>query len=287
MTSLIHDLAGRFRLSKRSQGFGGDCPACGYPNAFTVRILAGRPVLHCFNGCDRNALQATVPAVLRRGWTPPQSFDDAAQRNRQARQDRAQQLWHLSLPCRGTLAETYLARRGIPHVASSDALRFQSNCSHPSGSLHPALVAAVRNAAGALVAVQRTYLASDGGKAALDPARASLGSVWGAAVQLDPCGPELVVGEGMESTASAGNLLGLPAWAALSAGNLERGLVLPGSVHRVIIAVDHDPIGQRAARGAAERWLKEGRAVRLVTPDRPGTDFNDLVQAQMVGVADG
>ena len=288
MTGSMLDLAGQFRLARRTQGYGGNCPACGYADAFTVRMQAGRPVLHCFNGCNRNTLHATARAALGSGWTPPPRPDAASvQRNQQARQDRAQRLWRRSLSCPGTLAETYLARRGISSVASSNALRFQPDCWHASGSRHPALVAAVQDVAGALVAVQRTYLTSDGRKAALDPARATLGPVWRAAVQLDPCGPELVVGEGMESTASAGQLLGLPAWAALSAGNLERGLVLPSSVRRVTIAVDHDPTGQRAAEAAAQRWRKEGRAVHLATPHRSGTDFNDLLQARMVGVAHG
>lgn len=288
MTGSVLDLAGQFRLARRTYGYSGNCPACGYADAFTVRMLGDRPVLHCFNGCDRNTLHATARAALGSGWTPPPRPNAAlVQRNQQARQDRAQRLWQRSLPCRGTLAETYLTRRGISSVASSNALRFQPDCSHASGSRHPALVAAVRDATGALVAVQRTYLSRDGRKAPLDPARTALGPVWHAAVQLDPCGPELVVGEGMESTASAGYLLGMPAWAALSAGNLERGLVLPANVRRVVIAVDHDPAGQRAAQAAAQRWRREQRTVHLATPDRPGTDFNDLLQARMVGVARG
>ena len=75
------------------------------------------------------------------------------------------------------------------------------------------------DAAGSPVALHRTYLARDGrGKADADPVRASLGPVWGGAVRLDPVAPELVVGEGIETSASAGRLLGLPAWAATSAG---------------------------------------------------------------------
>jgi len=128
------------------------------------------------------------------------------------------------------------------------------------------------------VAVQRTYLASDGRKAALDPARATLGPVCGAALQLDPSGPELAIGEGMESSASAGMIFGLPAWAALSADNLA-ALVLPLEVRRVLIAVDHDKPGREAADKAKQRWLAEGRTVRLAMPDTAGTDLNDWVQA--------
>ena len=163
MTGSLLELAYHFRLTRRSGGYGGNCPACGYVNAFTIRTLAGRQVLHYFNGCDRSVLHATVRAALGSGWTSPQRPDEAAARkSQQAQQDRAQRLWQRSLPCRGTLAEIYLARRGIGHVATSSALRFQTDCAHPGRTRHPALVSAVRNGDGVVVAVQRTYLASDG-----------------------------------------------------------------------------------------------------------------------------
>ena len=289
MTGGMLALASRFALKQCGRQWRGDCPACGYAGSFAAMSgTSGKPVMHCFNGCDRDTLHATAQAALGSDWTPSPAPDRTyMERIQQARQDRAQRLWQSALLCPGTLAQIYLARRGIENRIGSGALRFSPDCSHPSGSRHPAMVSAVRDVTGVLVAVQRTYLTSDGRKAALDPARAALGLVWRGAVQLDPCGPELVVGEGTESTASAGQLLGLPAWAALSAGNLERGLVLPASVRRVVIAVDHDPTGQRAAEAAAQRWRREQRTVHLATPDRPGTDFNDVVQTRMEKVPHG
>ena len=281
MTGPLLDLASRFRLARRSGGYGGDCPACGYADAFTARkTREGRTVLHCFNGCARDTLYDAARSALGSGWTPPPRPDeDKVRKVRQDRQDAAQRLWRRSAPCHGTLANTYLVRRGIGHVATSSAVRFQPDCPHPGGARYPALVAAVLDGAGAFRGVHRTYLAPDGRKATLDPPRASLGHLWGAAVHLDPCGPALVVGEGIESSASAGLVLGLPAWAALSAGNLC-ALVLPPAVRRVVVAVDHDAAGQRHADAAALRWRGEGRTVQLAMPDRPGQDFNDLVQAR-------
>jgi hypothetical protein len=55
--------------------------------------------------------------------------------------------------------------------------------------------------------------------------------------------------------------------------------MLGNCVERLIILVDHDlnGAGQNAAIRCAERWSRAGReAVRLM-PDKPGTDFNDLV----------
>ena len=126
------------------------------------------------------------------------------------------------------------------------------------------------------------YLRADGsGQADVEPQKATLGPIWGGAVRLDPAAPELVIGEGIESSASAGILLGLPAWAATSAGNLARGLVLPPEVLSVTIAADPDPPGVKAARDAARRWRCEGRKVRIATPDVPGCDFNDLLMREM------
>lgn len=69
---------------------------------------------------------------------------------------------------------------------------------------------------------------------------------------------------------------GLPVWAALSTGGM-RVLVLPADVREVIVAADNDPPGLAAAHAAAERWSNEGRRVRIAVPDRPGCDFNDMI----------
>jgi putative DNA primase/helicase len=141
----------------------------------------------------------------------------------------------------------------------------------------------VHDATGLPVACHRTYLTPDGRKSAAEPQKASKGPIWRGAIRLDPAAPELVVGEGIETSASAGLLLGLPAWAAICAGNLERALVLPDEVRSVVIAADRDAngVGQRTARGAAARWRAEGRHIRIAWPDRDGQDFNDILAARM------
>ena len=146
------------------------------------------------------------------------------------------------------------------------------------------MIAEVLDAAGRFLGIHRTYLAPDGsGKATVDPPRKTLGPVWGGAVRLDPLATELVIGEGIESSASAGALMSLPAWAAITAGNLRAGLVLPEAVRSVVIAADSDVPGERAATDAAARWRAEGRRVRIARPDPERGDFNDL----FLGVANG
>jgi putative DNA primase/helicase len=73
---------------------------------------------------------------------------------------------------------------------------------------------------------------------------------------------------------------GLPAWAALSTSGLV-ALVLPPLplASTVIILADNDPTGagEHAARHAAQRWLGEGRRVRIAMPPEPGTDWADVL----------
>jgi hypothetical protein len=190
-------------------------------------------------------------------------------------------LWGEARPITGTVAERYLAARGLAGF-TSPALRFLPDHHHaPSGTTWPVLLAACTcPMTGALRAVHRTFLARDGrGKAPVEPAKMTLGPTAGAIIRLaEPeRGKALVIGEGIESSASAGLILGAPAWAAIAAGNLPR-LRLPEPIKAVVLAADADPVGQREAEAAARRWQAEGRAARIATPDTPGSDFNDLLR---------
>jgi phage/plasmid primase-like uncharacterized protein len=178
-----------------------------------------------------------------------------------------------------------LQSRGLAGLAQSAALRFLGDCPHPTCRRLPAMVAAVHDADGELIAIHRTYLRPDGsGKAEIEPEKASLGRFAGGAIRIYPTATELLVAEGIESAAAAGRLLGLPAWAAISAGNLAKTMMLPSEVRAVVIAADNDlpdlkgrRPGHEAARDAATRWRAEGRQVRIALPDRIGSDFNDLL----------
>jgi putative DNA primase/helicase len=185
--------------------------------------------------------------------------------------------WHHCEPAKGTPAATYLKRRGLDWLIPHEDVRFRPECSHPTGVRLAAMVWQVRNAAGSVTCLHRTYLTWDGHKAAVDPPKATIGPFAGGAIRLHPACWEMVVGEGIETTASAATILGIPGWAAIACGNMRARMELPDTVRSVTIAVDNDPPGQRAARIAATRWRKEGRRVRLAIPDNWGRDFNDVL----------
>lgn len=272
------------RLSRRPRSWTGDCPSCGYPRAFCLKSNRhGVARAFCANGCTPDQLDGVLQRALGADWTPPPRLPKAdVAAGRVAKQAAAASLFRSS-----TLLTTidpaglYLAGRGLATFTASPALRYRGDCHHQDGRRLPALVAEILDAAGQPIACHRTYLTRDGRKAGVNPNKMTLGPMWGGAVRLTTDGTvptELVVGEGIESSASAGLLLDLPAWAALSAGNLGGGLVLPDAVRAVTIATDADKIGLREARTAARRWRAEGRRVRIALPDISGRDFNDLLQ---------
>jgi putative DNA primase/helicase len=283
----VEQLAEHLGLRNYSGWWRGNCPCCGYAKgAFSLRQTeTGRISLWCANGCDRGAINQAISKILGGSWTPPKRHkseqENGAQREQKIKL--ARELWVYCQPAAGTHADVYLTRRGLPGLAASQVLRFAPFISHPTPytCCFPAMVALVTDAADNLVAVHRTYLAGGGfGKASITPSKASLGPVFGGAIRLDPLAPEIVVGEGIETAASAGRLLQLPAWAAICAGNLGKRLVLPPEVRKVWIAADSDPTGLKGAEEARVRWRAEGRKVRIATPDLKDQDFNDVLQAR-------
>lgn len=279
------DVALRLGLRRYPHSWRGRCPCCDYAGGtFSVRAgRDGRARLFCANGCRSDELEETVARATHQPPSALRSHTDAAaipENNR----ERALALWRGSEPAIGTPADNYLAARGLSVLAASPALRFRGDCPHPERARLPALIALVCDVTGAPSAVHRTYLTREGGKATVEPAKASLGPIWGGAIRLEaPANDKpLVIGEGIETSASAGRLMGLPAWSAVSAGNLAKGLVLPAEAGRVVIAADPDRAGRTAARDAWLRWRAEGRNVQIATPDSAG-DFNDLLRQREAG----
>ncbi len=270
----------------------GACPVCGYPKAYVETTGKNGARIGWCASCQNNE---AIAALLRGaglggrraagdcGASPEKALEDSKKRVAAA------VIWNGAAPVTpNDPAGKYFIRRVLAHLIGNPALRYRADVPHPGGGRYPAMVALVQDVAGKLMGVQRTYVAPDGNKARLEPVKASKGTIWGGAIRLaPPTAPEIVIGEGIETSASAGLLLGLPAWAAISAGNLGAGLVLPPEVRRVVIAADDDGMnaqgrnpGIEAAEAAARRWQAEGRDVRIIKPSQSGQDFNDVLRAQ-------
>lgn len=182
-------------------------------------------------------------------------------------------------PIAATPAAAYLAARGLALPPSSDLL-FHDDLAHWEAKRgFPGMVAIVRNAGGAQIALHRTYLdPATPAKADVSPARKTLGPVGGGAVRLaEPQDGLVALTEGIETALAVMTACpDLPAWATLSASGME-GIDLPPDIARVVLLADHDGAGRHAAEAAAAKLAMEGRRVSIALPPREDDDFNDLL----------
>jgi putative DNA primase/helicase len=276
------------KARREGRGWRTRCPIHG---GFSLNLANGSDntlLVHCWAGCPTE----DILEELRRldlddddddGWSTDE-LEEHRESQAGPRTLRAKRLWERARPANGTPVEVYLRSRRIA-LPVPPTLRWLPSCKHgPTGTYLPAIVAKVVDADGRFIAAHRTFLLPDGtAKAAVDKdyQRMSLGSTRGGVVRLAPYDGDraLIIGEGIETVLSLMQLRGLPGWASVSSSILKY-LVLPPAVRRVLIAVDHDRhgVGERSARAAGQRWVAEGREVRLTMPEQSGTDWNDVLQ---------
>jgi putative DNA primase/helicase len=179
-------------------------------------------------------------------------------------------LWHASAPPRGTLAERYLASRGLElgDDVALEVLRW-----NPDIGAMVALFRDVRTDEPR--AVSRTFLNREGVK--ID--RRFRGPVGGCAVKLDADEEVLGglhIGEGIE-TCMAARMLGLrPTWALGSAGAIAAFPVLSG-IEFLTILEEHDDASKHAVEACAARWHAAGREV-IINEPVVGKDLNDSLR---------
>ncbi len=179
----------------------------------------------------------------------------------------ARRLWAMGQPIAGTLAERYLAGRGIVGVRTVSALRFHPNCYYwcedrtdkGKPKVWPALLAKVTDADGKLTGLHRTWLdPKTADKAPLDPNRKAMGHLLGNGVRIGPPARIVAAGEGLETMLSLRMALPkLSVIAALSANHLA-ALLLPNGIDRLYIAADADEPGRIATEALAKRAHEQG-----------------------------
>jgi hypothetical protein len=262
----------------------------------SLLLQGGRVVVHSFGSsdwrevldylraeklidADNAVIGASAPGRVRTGA-------DAAPGDFQ-RREAAQRLWDGARALPRTLAEKHCRLRGIVRtLPGPEALRYHGEVPvsiyRPGRLRRPALVAAIRDAAGRLTAVEITYLAANGERARdLRLPRKTVGPpLAGSAVRLDPIAPELLVGEGVFTTLSASEWFGLPGWALLSTRNLRRWSA-PEGVRSVLIAADRGKDGEASAAVLRDRLLAVEVAATIALPPRAFGDWNEWSVAQL------
>jgi hypothetical protein len=287
------------RLKRSGGEYSGPCPRCGGRDRFSVNVR--KQLFNC-RGCGVGG-DAIALARHLRGC----SYVEAASLiGREARQrpskpakgyDAAESVARILSglqPVLGAPGEAYLRTRGIDVEEVEDLLcRADAVGWNPSVYFHEPGHPLHGRRLGCIVAIltdpitarptgsiSRTYIDRDLKK--VGPAK-SLDGARGI-VRLSPdadVGQRLNIGEGIETCLAAAsrwdNLK--PIWSCGSAATLSRFPVLAGIEHLTIIC-DHDEngAGERAARELADRWLEDGREVRIIKPKTKGEDLSDIVK---------
>jgi hypothetical protein len=153
-------------------------------------------------------------------------------------------------PAPGTLAETYLASRGLLLPACDDLKFHPTLTDYKAKRGRPAMIAIVRNTTTGEVTggIHRSYLTEDGSaKGDIDKPKMMLGPCAGAII-LAPmtAAGDLGVAEGIETALAAAQIFQVSVWAALSAGGL-RNFALPPELQRLAIFADKGQDGETQA----------------------------------------
>jgi putative DNA primase/helicase len=212
--------------------------------------------VHCFAGCDWR----DVKNELRRQGLLNGSFSAQGLPRAIPPEDEhkniapALSLWRESVPLPGTLGETYfIEHRGlkIGDLNLEHAIRYHR--------VHRMVVALMTDAiSNEPFGIHRTFLDANGKKRE----RKMLGRQG--VVRITPDEDVtygLGIAEGVEDALAIALEWG-PAWAATSAGAIERFPVLSGIDHLTIFA-DADSAGTRAARVCADRWIAAGQEAQI------------------------
>jgi putative DNA primase/helicase len=195
--------------------------------------------------------------------------------------ERAAAIWNEAQDPRGTLAQHYLnfhRKLELEDDLAGGVLRFHEKCPWRNESKTdriPALIAAFRSIDdGTITGIQRIALDRNGAKLG----RRMLGLVHRAAIMLDPIGPELAIGEGVETGMAARQLGIRPTWALGSTGNIAGFPPIEG-IKQLTILGETGEASAEAIKFCAKRWRRAGRRVRVAMPEI-GSDANDELMAK-------
>lgn len=277
------------------QGRHAPCPLCGGKDRFRFDNKGGRGTWIC-NRCGAGDGIALAQRILQFPFAETAKRLDAilAIGPRQADQKGTElgddhRLCALRTVARqtfkvqkGDLVDRYLTARGVGEDLSyAPVLRFAPRLLDGEGGVRPAMVATVQAPDGSNHTLHRTFLRPDGlAKAEMSSPRKFMpGAVAaGSAVRLSAwaAGP-LGVAEGIETALAARRLFGMPVWAALTAGGLEKW-VAPPSCTEVHIFGDNDSNfrGQQATYELAKQLAAAGVNPSVHIPSNTGDDWLDV-----------
>jgi putative DNA primase/helicase len=247
----------------------------------------GGPFNTLEHGTGLSGRMLFAEAAARVGWTGEAPARQEPPPARKPDRDMTHEIGFVrehAQPIADTPAAQYLQGRGLAVPPDADLLFHPDLTNFETKAGYLAMIGLVRDVAGEVIALHRTYLQQNGEtvrKADVPKPRMMLGKVGGGAVRLAPIGPHGVLGlcEGIETgLAVMAACPGLPVWATLSTSGLEQ-VQLPPEAQRIIILADHDAsgAGMRAADALAGRLRRNGMVAAIAAPPQQGDDFNDML----------
>lgn len=249
-------------------------------------------------GCHRQGISETWSAIDCHSLTREQRIALArqvmaatAEREAQQRQQWAEsaqriaQVWAQCVPLTpGDPVALYLRRRGFADVwPLPSVLRLHPALPywHDGKTLgaFPAMVSPIVATDGRTVALHRTYLTAEGGKAPVPTVKkltAAAGPLAGAYIPLHkPLRGCIGIAEGIETALAAWCLSTVPTVAAYCAGNLA-AWQWPVGLQRLVIFADADKAGREAAEALRARALSRYLRCSVVAPGDDGADWCDV-----------
>lgn len=173
-------------------------------------------------------------------------------------------IWQAAVEPEETVVDKYLTRRGI--YLRPPMLRCRLD--------HRSMVAAVQAPDGKVIAIQQTWLTSEGEKAS--GKRLTSGNLGAGAVRLGASARMMGLAEGVETALSAMQMVGMTVWASLGASRLH-SVEMPPEVEEVHVFVDNDEPGRTAAKRAADVHTSLRRRVYVRSPPDECGDWNDFL----------
>jgi len=250
---------------------------------------SGNVVVKCHAGCSQ---EKVIAELRRRGFKLSAKERDYEQRKtdrerRQIEREREAEFekkrryaWHILYRTTADLGLVgrYLSGRGIERIPPCARALNAKTCRELFDYPYPAMVVPITNPKIGIQGVQVTFLAKDGSRRLKRRTYGNLKHGYVVVGRLDKTKPQLV-GEGVESVASACQITGLPGIAALSSTNLPT--ITPPPAPELIIAGDNDEAGREGAQQSAQVWTQSGRVVRTAMPGDPEekADWNDVLMA--------
>jgi putative DNA primase/helicase len=265
------------------------CPAHDDHNpSLTVKAgHSGNVVVKCHAGCSQ---ERVIAELRRRGFKLSAKERDyeyrrATRERQQIERQREAEFDEKRLRAWGILrratapldlVQRYLNGRKIARIPPCAQALNAKQCRELFDYPYPAMVVPIINPKIGIQGVQVTFLAKDGSRRIK---RRTYGNLKGGYVVVgrpDKTKP-LLVGEGVESVASACQITGLPGIAALSSTNLPT--IIPPPAPELITVGDNDKAGREGAQQAAEVWTQSGRVVRTAMPGDPEekADWNNVL----------